>query len=76
MCDSKADALVADAEAEPDPVARATKLAQAEAQLTLSNVFIPFGSPLRWSLVRSDVTGFAPNAWAFHPLPAMAAIPR
>ena len=32
--------------------------------------------PLRWSLVRSNVDGFAANAWGFHPLSAMAIIPR
>ena len=62
--------------AEIDPVARATLLAEAESALTLSNVYIPFGSPLRFSLVRGDVDNFAANAWAFHPLPALAVIPR
>jgi hypothetical protein len=62
--------------AEIDPVARATLIAEAEAALTLSNVYIPFGSPLRFSLVRGDVDGFASNAWALHPLPPLAVIPR
>ena len=51
-------------------------MATAEAELTLANVYIPFGSPLRFSLVRGDVEGFAGNPWAFHPLPALAVIPR
>jgi hypothetical protein len=53
--------------AEVDPVARATLFAEAEAALTLTNVYIPFGSPLRFSLVRAGVDGFAGNAWAFIP---------
>jgi ABC-type transport system substrate-binding protein len=76
LCDSDADFLVEQAMAEFDPVARATLIAEAEAALTLSNVYIPFGSPLRFSLVRSDVDGFVGNAWAFHPLPPLAIIPR
>jgi hypothetical protein len=51
-------------------------LAQAEAELTLTNVYIPIGSPLRFSLVRGDIEGFAGNAWSFHPLPPLAVIPR
>jgi ABC-type transport system substrate-binding protein len=76
MCSSEADALVRESIVQTDPTAKAALLAQAEAELTLANVFIPFGSPLRFSLVRGDVDGFAPNAWAFHPLPALAVIPR
>jgi oligopeptide transport system substrate-binding protein len=76
MCSSEADALVREATVQTDPAAKANLLAQAEADLTLANVYIPFGSPLRFSLVRGDVEGFAANAWAFHPLPALAVIPR
>lgn len=76
MCSSAADALVRQALQESDSAARANLLAEAEAQLTLANVYIPFGSPLRFSLVRGGVTGFAPNQWAFHPLPPLAVIPR
>ncbi|MEO6040951.1 MAG: ABC transporter substrate-binding protein [Croceibacterium sp.] len=76
LCDPAADALVAEAAAAPDPASRAAKLAAADAHLTEANLYIPFGSPIRFSLVRSNVTGFAPNAWAFHPLPPLAAIPK
>jgi len=76
MCDSDADFLARQAMAEIDPVARATLTAEAEAALTLANVYIPFGSPLRFSLVRGDVGAFAANPWAFHPLPPLAVVPR
>jgi ABC-type transport system substrate-binding protein len=76
ICSSEADALVRESIVQTDPAAKATLLAQAEAELTLANVYIPFGSPLRFSLVRGDVDGFAGNAWAFHPLPPLAVIPR
>ena len=76
LCSEEVDALVATALQEPDRDMRATLMAQAEAELTLSNVFIPIGSPLRWSLVRGGVEGFFGNPYAFHPLPDMAQIPR
>lgn len=75
-CTPQADRLVREALVEEDPVIRAEKLVDAEAALTVDNVFIPFGSPLRFSLVRGTVQGFAPNQWAFHPLPPLATIPR
>ncbi len=76
LCSEAVDALVAEALAQSDPAARATILAQAEAELTLENIYIPIGSPLRWSLLRGSVDGFEPNAYAFHPLPPLAQIPR
>ncbi len=44
--------------------------------LTAANVFIPFGAPIRWSLVRIDAIGFASNGWGWHPLMPMALRPR
>jgi len=76
LCDEDADYLVEQALTERNPQTRASLLAEAEASLTLSNVYIPFGSPLRWSLIRGNVNGFAPNRWGFHPLPPMATLPR
>jgi ABC-type transport system substrate-binding protein len=75
-CEPIADALVAAAGRETDPAARARDLADAEGKLTQANWYIPLGSPIRFSLVRSNVTGFYANAWAFHPLPALAVIPK
>lgn len=72
ICSPPADALLAAAKAEPDPARRSALLGQAEAQLLADNVFLPFATPVRWSLVRNDVTGFAVNAVAFHPLPPLA----
>jgi len=76
MCDEDADYLVELATEEHDLSVRAALLAEAEAELALSNIYIPFGTPLRWSLVRGNVYGFVPNRWAFHPLPPMAEIAR
>ena len=76
MCSSETDALVREANAQADPASRATLFAQAETELLRANVYIPFGSPVRFSLVRGNVDGFVANPWAFHPLPPLAVIPR
>lgn len=76
LCEEGVDDLVQQALSEADPALRARAMAQAEAELTLANVYIPFGAPLRWSLVRGSVDAFVPNPYAFHPLPPMAQIPR
>ena len=68
VCSGDADALVSAANDEPDPLARSALLAEAEAELTASNLYIPLGTPVRWSLVRGDISGFAENVWSFHPL--------
>ena len=76
LCSVTADRLVQQANAEPDPAKRADLLASAEAKLTIENSYIPIGVPIRWSLVRSSVTGFAPNRWAIHPLMPLAMLPK
>jgi ABC-type transport system substrate-binding protein len=76
LCASAADAEVQAGIATADPRQRADHFARAEALLTEANVFIPIGAPLRWSMVRSNVNGYAANAWAWHPLPDMAIIPK
>lgn len=75
LCASAADQAVASALTMPESE-RAALMARAEAILTAANVYIPIGAPLRWSMVRSNVDGFADNQWGFHPLPDMATIPK
>ncbi len=72
LCDPAADALVAGAVQLDDPVRRNAMIAEAEARITAANLFIPFGPPIRWSLVRGNVEGFAPNNWGWHPLMPLA----
>ena len=74
-CSAEADAAVREALA-ADPAARSEGIARAEAMLTAANVYIPLAMPLRWSLVRGDVAGYAANPWAWHPLPDLATLPR
>ena len=76
MCSAAADRLAAMAQAEGDPVRRADLFAQTEAQLTIANSFIPFGAPIRWSLISGSTTGFMPNPWNVHPLLPLAMLPK
>lgn len=76
LCSASADALFAKAEAEPDPVKRADLLGDAEAQLTQANSYIPFGVPIRWSLVAGGTSGFAVNRLGVHPLMPLARLPK
>lgn len=71
-CSEAADAKMREAGTSAAPAAAAQLVAEAGASITTSNVFIPLGSPVRWSLVRDRVTGFSPNPAAFHPLLPMA----
>ncbi len=75
-CSEEADFLVEQAVKTRDLAARAAFLAQAESVLAAANLYIPIGTPIRWSLIRGTVGGFEPNRWAFHPLPPMAEIAR
>lgn len=75
-CSPAADKFANAARLEADPTKQADLISQAEAQLTLSNSYIPLGAPIRWSLVSGTVTGFAPNRMAAHPLMSMAMLPR
>lgn len=76
VCSQAADRLVAEAVASEDPAETAAMLAEAEAELTQTNGYIPFGAPVRFSLVRAGIDGFSANQWAFHPLPPFATLSR
>jgi peptide/nickel transport system substrate-binding protein/oligopeptide transport system substrate-binding protein len=76
LCSASADRLIGLALVESDPAKRADLLAQAEAQLTIANSYIPLGVPIRWSLVSGKATGFMPNPWNIHPLMPLAMLPK
>ena len=76
VCSPVGDDLLAQARRAVDPRQRAALLGQAEGEITAANGFIPIARPLRWSLVRSGVTGFALNPWGWHPLPPLAMLPK
>lgn len=75
LCSSEADELLRQAERTSDPAATGALLAEAEANLTASNAYIPIGAPIRWSLVRGGVSGFSENRWGMHPLFPLALRP-
>lgn len=68
LCAPAADALVKQAQATRDPAQREVLLAEAHKTLVDSEVYIPLGVPVRWSMVRGTLQSFQPNAFAFHPL--------
>ena len=76
LCSEDADRLAAQALRTTDAAVRVLLLADAEAELTKANVYIPFGAPIRWSMVRGDVSGFAANRWNVHPLMPLAQRPK
>ncbi len=74
-CNPDGDALVKEAMSEPDDARRAALMAEAEQLIAAENGFIPFGAPIRFSLVRGSVDGFAVNALGVHPLSPLALPP-
>jgi peptide/nickel transport system substrate-binding protein/oligopeptide transport system substrate-binding protein len=72
VCSAQGDGSLTAAIHAGDGAAAARLFAQAEAQITATNGFIPLARPLRWSLVRGTVQGFAPNPLGWHPLPPLA----
>lgn len=76
VCSPAGDERTAEARRANDPAERAALLAEAEAEITAANGFIPIARPMRWSMVRGSVSGFAAVPWGWHPLPPMAWLPR
>ena len=68
VCSPDADFLVKLSYDAANAAEEASYLSEAEQALTATNLYIPLGSPIRWSQVRAGVEGFSENSWAFHPL--------
>ncbi len=75
LCSPDADVLVDQAVDAPTVDEAANLLAGAEGALNTAEAFIPLGAPLRWSLVRGGIGGFAENRWGRHPLFSLATAP-
>ena len=75
-CSRKADELVEQANRSDNEVDHARLLAEAEVEMTLANIFIPIGAPVRWSLVRGDVAEFSKNRLGWHPLMPLGMPPK
>lgn len=76
LCSEAADALVKSSLELRDPAAKRRVLADAHAVLLAEQVFIPFGAPVRWSLVRGAIAAYEPNPWGIHPLFPLSQIPN
>lgn len=75
LCSAEADALAAKALSASSPRERNEMMARAALALNAEALFIPFGAPIRWSLVRSTIEGFEENRWGAHPLFALSGAP-
>jgi len=76
VCSETGDARLAEARSAQDPRQQAALLGEAEAEITAVNSYIPIARPMRWSLVRSRVSGIAASPWGWHPLPPLAVLPK
>jgi ABC-type oligopeptide transport system substrate-binding subunit len=76
LCSAEADRLVAAAQQTADRTERMRLLGEAELKLQELRNFIPLANPVRWSLQRNGLLGFAPNARALHPLQYLGRDPK
>lgn len=67
-CDPVAEDMLKDSLSAPTLEERLNLLAQAEPLMMAHGGFIPLAMPVRWSLVRRRLDGFAPSPRAIHPL--------
>ncbi len=68
LCSPQVDELVASTLQIRDPLTKRQVLADAHDALLMEEVYIPFGSPIRWSLVRGSIAAYETNPWGIHPL--------
>lgn len=75
VCSREADIAVIVSLTEADPLEQLRLRQEAEAALLAQNSYIPLGAPVRWSLVRGGVDGFAASPVGLHPLFPLARRP-
>lgn len=68
ICSSKADELLDEARKASAREDRIRLWGAAERELMATRNFVPIANPLRWSLVRNGLLGFAQNPRGWHPL--------
>lgn len=68
ICSTKADGLLDDARGATSREERIRLWGEAERELIATRNFIPIANPVRWSLVRNGLLGFAQNPRGWHPL--------
>lgn len=75
-CSEAADIFIEESITETAPRRKSELVARAALSLQDEGLFIGFGAPIRWSLVRSDVEAFQENPWAVHPLFPLSGAPN
>lgn len=68
VCSDKADTALRAAFAASTPAERGAAIAEADAAMAADQLFMPIATPLRWSLVSANLTGWQTNSFAAHPL--------
>lgn len=68
ICSSQADRLLDEARIAPTREERIRLWGEAERELIATRNFIPIANPVRWSLVRNGLLGYAQNPRGWHPL--------
>jgi ABC-type transport system substrate-binding protein len=66
VCSEESDSLVAQAHLTRDNAERQRLLGEAEIKLQSARNFIPLSNPVRWSVTRDGLIGFAPNPRGWH----------
>ena len=66
VCDEEADTLLSEARLAATAAERQRLLGEAEVKLQQARNFIPLANPLRWSLTRDGLLGYAPNPRGWH----------
>jgi oligopeptide transport system substrate-binding protein len=66
-CSDKAETAIRAILDATDSATKSDAIAEADAALASEQVFIPLMQPLRWSLVKPQLTGWRPSAFATHP---------
>lgn len=68
ICSSKADSLLDEARRAETRERRIALWAEAEMELNATRNFVPIANPVRWSMMRNGLLGFAQNPRGWHPL--------
>jgi Bacterial extracellular solute-binding proteins, family 5 Middle len=76
LCSIEADRRIAEARLSQDLDKRKELLVAAEIELQGLRNFIPIANPLRWSVARPGLLGFAPSPRSLHPLQYLGREPR
>lgn len=76
VCNSQADARLAEATRADDPLTRAALFREAETMMLDTAGYIPLAEPMRWSVTSPRSTGLRSNPRARHPLNRLVALPN